>query len=280
MSIVAAVPNPVPNPVPNNVSGHVVAGDGTRIAYRFDGDSERPVLVLSNSIATDLHMWDAQIPALSARFRVLRYDARGHGGSDAPAGAYSLDRLGRDVLELLDALGLERVHFLGLSLGGFVGQWLAIHAPQRIDRLVLSNTSAHLGPAAAFDERIREALAAPDMSAIAARFLRDWFPPAMLDSADPRIEPFRDALLAMRATGLAGSFAAVRDADLRRTAASIAAPTLVIAGRSDPVTLAEHGRVLAETVPGARFLLLPAVHMANIECADAFERAVIEFLTA
>lgn len=260
--------------------GHIVAGDGTRIAYRFDGEPGRPVLVLSNSIATDLHMWDAQVPALSARFRVLRYDARGHGGSDAPAGAYSLDRLGRDVLELLDALGIARAHFLGLSLGGFVGQWLAIHAPERIDRLVLSNTAAHLGPAAVFDQRIREALAAPDMGAIAARFLGDWFPPSMLEAADPRLEPFRATLLAMRADGLAGSFAAVRDADLRRTGALIAAPTLVIAGESDPVTRAEHGRALAETVPGARFVLLPAVHMANIECADAFERTTLEFLAA
>ena len=260
-------------------STHILTGDGVRIAYRFDGDPGLPVLVLSNSIATDLHMWDTQIAALSAHFRVLRYDARGHGGSDAPAGAYSLDRLGRDVLELLDALGLQRVHFLGLSLGGFVGQWLAVHAPERIGRLVLSNTSSHLGPAAVFDQRISETHAATDMRAIGERFLRDWFPASMLAADDPRVRPFRAALLAQSADGLAGSFAAVRDADLRRTAALIVAPTLVIAGESDPVTLPEHGRLLAETVPGARLLILPAVHMANIECADAFERASIEFLS-
>lgn len=263
-----------------SASDHILTGDGVRIAYRFDGEPGLPVLALSNSIATDLHMWDAQIPALSRRFRVLRYDARGHGGSDAPAGAYSLDRLGRDVLELLDALGLQRVHFLGLSLGGFVGQWLAVHAPERIDRLVLSNTSAHLGPASVFDERIREALAATDMRAIGEGFLRNWFPAAMLDAADPRVEPFRATLLAQSAVGLAGSFAAVRDADLRRVDSLIAAPTLVIAGESDPVTLAEHGRAIADSVAGARFELMPAVHMANIECAEAFERTVLGFLSA
>jgi len=260
-------------------STHILTGDGVRIAYRFDGDAGLPVLVLSNSIATDLHMWDAQIPALSAHFRVLRYDARGHGASDAPPGAYSLDRLGRDVLELLDALGLERVHFLGLSLGGYVGQWLGVHAPERIERLVLSNTSSHLGPAAVFDQRIREVHAATDLGAIAERFLRDWFPAPMLAADDPRVAPLRATLLAQSAAGLAGSFAAVRDADLRRSAGLIAAPTLVIAGESDPVTLPEHGRLLAETVPGARLLMLPAVHMANIECAEAFERAALGFLT-
>ena len=142
----------------------VTVGDGTRIAYRFDGDAAKPVLVLSNSIATTLHMWDGQVGELSKHFRVLRYDFRGHGGSSAPAGAYSLDRLGRDVIELLDALGLGRVHFLGLSLGGFVGQWLGVHALERIDRLILSNTSSHLGPASYFDERIGVVRQAPDMS--------------------------------------------------------------------------------------------------------------------
>src|SRR5689334_23793718 len=134
----------------------VTTGDGRRIAYRLDGPADRPVLVLSNSIGTTLNMWDGQITELSQYFRVLRYDTRGHGTSDAPAGPYSMDRLGRDVLELLDALGIDRAHFLGLSLGGLIGQWLGIHAPDRIDRLVLANTSAHLGPPEHFDARIAE----------------------------------------------------------------------------------------------------------------------------
>src|SRR5579859_6125280 len=129
-----------------NDTTFITTGDGYRLAYRLDGAETQPVLVLSNSIGTTLHMWDGQIDALTQHFRVLRYDARGHGQSDAPAGAYSMDRLGRDVIELLDALGIERAHFLGLSLGGLVGQWLGIHAPERIDQLILSNTSARLGP--------------------------------------------------------------------------------------------------------------------------------------
>ena len=112
-------------------------GDGCRIAYRFDGPANKPVLVLSNSIGTTLNMWDMQIQDLSEHFRVLRYDTRGHGASGVPAGAYSMDRLGRDVIELLEALNISRVHFCGLSLGGMVGQWLGIHAPDRIDRLTL-----------------------------------------------------------------------------------------------------------------------------------------------
>ena len=121
-------------------------GDGIRIAYRFDGPADQPVLLLSNSIGTDLSMWDPQIEGLTEHFQVLRYDSRGHGASDVPAGPYSVDRLGRDVIELLDSLNISRVHFLGLSLGGIVGQWLGIHAPERIDRLILSNTSSYLGP--------------------------------------------------------------------------------------------------------------------------------------
>jgi 3-oxoadipate enol-lactonase len=130
------------------------AGDGCRIAYRFDGPADKPVLVLSNSIGTTLNMGDQQTPDLAKHFRVLRYDTRGHGSSDVPAGAYSVDRLGRDVIELLGALNISRVHFCGLSLGGIVGQWLGIHTPDRIGRLVLCNTASFLGPAEQWDNRI------------------------------------------------------------------------------------------------------------------------------
>lgn len=257
----------------------ITTGDGVRIAYRFDGDENKPVLLLSNSIGTDLHMWDGQVPALTDHFRLLRYDARGHGASDVPKGPYSLDRLGRDVVELLDALGLRRVHVLGLSLGGIVAQWLGIHVPERVDRLVLSNTAAHLGPANQWDRPIAELLQAPDMQATAERFLHNWFPARMLGGDDEVAEGFRRTLLATRREGVAGSWAAVRDSDLRRTATLIHNPTLVIAGEHDTVTSAAHGKELAATIPGARFTVLPTVHMANVEGETEFLNAVLTFLT-
>lgn len=253
-------------------------GDGVRIAYRFDGPLDRPVLLLSNSIATDMHMWDAEIPALTRHFRVLRYDARGHGASGAPAGPYSLDRLGRDVVELLDALALARVHVLGLSLGGFVAQWLGIHVPERIDRLVLANTAAWLGPAAAWDRAIADVLQAPDMQATAAMFLRNWFPARMLQEDGPVVRSFRGTLLATRREGIAGSWAAVRDADLRRTDALISRPTLVIAGAFDTVTSLSHGEEIAAVIPGAQLRVLQAVHLSNVERPAEFLDAVIGFL--
>lgn len=253
-------------------------GDGVRIAYRVEGDAALPTLILSNSIGTTLHMWDAQIPALSRAYRVLRYDTRGHGASGAPHGAYSVDRLGRDVVELMDALGIGRAHFLGLSLGGMIGQWLGVHAPDRIDRLVLANTSDYLGPAPQWDERIAATLQAPDMTDTAATFLGNWFPAAMLQAGGPVIDAFRAMLLATNRHGLAGAFAAVRDMDLRRTAALIDRPTLVIAGRDDTVTAASHGERIAATVPGAKLLILPAVHLSNVERPAEFLDAVLTFL--
>lgn len=261
-----------------SVTSFVTTGDGVRLACRFDGAPDKPVLLLSNSIGTDLHMWDQQMPALAAHFCVLRYDARGHGASDVPAGPYSLDRLGRDVVELLDALALSRVHVLGLSLGGFVAQWLGIHAPERVERLVLSNTAAQLGPAAQWDRAIAEVLQAPDMQATAAMFVRNWFPSGMLEGSDPVVASFHRTLLATRREGVAGSWAAIRDADLRRTIALIDRPTLVIAGAHDTVTSVGHGEAIAATIPGARLRVLPTVHLPHIERPREFLEAVIGFL--
>ncbi len=253
-------------------------GDGCRLAYRFDGAHDRPVLMLSNSIATNLHMWDGEVAALSQSFRLLRYDTRGHGASDAPTGPYSLDRLGRDVVELLDHLGLEQADFCGLSLGGFVGQWLGIHAPERVRRLILSNTSPHLGPAPQWDELIRMTLSAPDTSALAEMFLSNWFPPSMREGDPGVIEAFRRMILSTRPEGLAGCFAVVRDSDLRRTIALIDRPTLVIGGQDDTVTLASHSEAIARTIPGAELRILPGVHMLNVERRSEFLAAVSSFL--
>ena len=253
-------------------------GDGCRVAYRFDGPKEKPVLVLSNSIGTTLEMWNGQVAELSRYFSVLRYDLRGHGATSVPTGSYSIGRLGRDVIELLDTLGLERVHFCGLSLGGMVGQWLGIHVPERIERLILCNTSAFLGPADQFDARISSVLSASDMSETTEMFLRNWFPAKMLTTENEAVAPFRAVLLAIDPRGLAGCYAAVRDMDMRRTVALIEAPTLVIGGLYDTVTLPEHSKHIAATIPGAKLLLLPAVHLSNVEYPAEFLKAVIDFL--
>ncbi|MCW3480854.1 3-oxoadipate enol-lactonase [Neisseriaceae bacterium JH1-16] len=263
-----------------NTTHFLTTSDGASIAYQLDGQADRPVLVLSNSIGTTLHMWDAQIEALSQHFRVLRYDARGHGASSVPAGPYTLARLSRDVIELLDALDIRRAHFLGLSLGGLVGQWLGIHAPERLDHLILSNTSAYLGPAEQWDAPIAAVLQAEDMSETAATFLRNWFPPAMLTKPNPVVDAFRAMLLTTNRHGLAGSWAAVRDTDMRAELARITRPTLVIAGRDDTVTAASHGEQIAASIPNAELLVLPTVHLSNIERPHEFLAAVLAFLPA
>jgi 3-oxoadipate enol-lactonase len=260
-----------------NTNPLITTTDGARIAYRLDGPADKPVLLLSNSIGTDLSMWDPQIEPFTEHFHVLRYDSRGHGASDVPAGPYSLDRLGRDAVELLDALNISRVHFLGLSLGGMVGQWLGIHVPERIGRLILSNTAADLGPAKDFHDRISGVLTG-DRSATAEAFLRNWFPPHLLAANGPVITSTRTGLLATDPRGFAGALAAVRDMDMRRTISLISHPTLVIGGQYDTVTLPRHSELIAATVPGAKLKMLPVVHLANLELPDLYTRITLEFL--
>ncbi|MCK0473905.1 alpha/beta fold hydrolase [Halalkalibacter sp. APA_J-10(15)] len=253
-------------------------GDGVRIAYRIDGSASKPVLMLANSIATSMNMWDGQLAEFSRHFRVLRYDYRGHGDSDTPAGPYSFDRLGRDVTELLDALHIDRVHFLGLSLGGIIGQWLSIYTPDRINRLILSNTSSYLGPAEQWESLISSVLQPENQTEFADMFMKNWFPSHMLESESALVSSFRKMVLTTRAQGIAGSWAAIRDMDMRRTAALIKNPTLVIAGQYDTVTLPSHGELIAETVQNAKFVMLPAVHLSNVEYQAEFLSTVLEFL--
>ncbi|MCR8642923.1 alpha/beta fold hydrolase [Paenibacillus sp. N1-5-1-14] len=252
--------------------------DGVQIAYRMDGSDDKPVLMLANSIATSMNMWDDQMNELTKYFRVLRYDYRGHGDSDTPDGPYSFDRLGRDVMELLHTLHIGRVHFLGLSLGGVVGQWLAIYAPELIDRLILSNTSSYLGPAEQWQGLINAVLEPGNLPAFADTFINNWFPKHMVDSSSDITKVFHEMVLATRPQGIAGSWAAIRDMDMRRTASLISNPTLVISGQYDTVTLPSHGELIAKTVSGAKLVLLPSVHLSNIEYQDDFLRIVLEFL--
>ncbi|WP_375188655.1 3-oxoadipate enol-lactonase [Sphingobium yanoikuyae] len=255
----------------------ITTGDGCRIAYRFDGPEGAPVLLLSNSLGTDMDMWAPQLATWTQAFRVLRYDHRGHGASDAPAGGYSIDRLGRDVIELLDALDLERVDFCGLSLGGMTGQWLGIREPRRIRRLILANTSSFMGPPSAWDARIALVLE-QGMAPLAQASVERWFTAAFAATGQAAIAPIAAMLQATNAQGYAGCCAAIRDMDMRGTVALVETPTLIIGGTQDPATPPPHGEALAKAIAGARLLMLEAAHLANVEQADAFGRAVTDFL--
>jgi 3-oxoadipate enol-lactonase len=255
----------------------ITTGDGCRIAWRYDGPEHAPVLVLSNSLGTDMGMWEPQIAAFSSHFRVLRYDQRGHGRSGAPLGGYSIDRLGRDLIELLDLLGHERVHFCGLSLGGMIGQWLGIRAPERLNRMILANTSSYMGPPDAWDGRI-DLVRNEGMALLAQASVDRWFTAAFAASSPAAIAPVAAMLQATNAAGYVGSCAAIRDMDLRRSASLIVTPTLVIGGAKDPATPPPHSEALADTVPDAKLIMLEAAHLSNVECPELFRDAVLSFL--
>jgi 3-oxoadipate enol-lactonase len=249
-----------------------------RLHYRFDGPVGAPVLVLSNSLGADLAMWDAQMGELTRGLRVLRYDTRGHSQSSVTPGPYTIERLGRDVVALLDHLALDGVVFCGLSLGGMIGMWLGIHAPARIARLVLANTAARIAPADLWNARI-DKVNAGGMAAISEAVLARWFTPAFIAREKAALTAMKAMMERVPAAGYVACCAAVRDMDQRDEVARIAAPTLVIVGTHDAATPPADGRFLAERIPGARWFDLEAAHLSNIEAAPAFDAALASFLT-
>jgi 3-oxoadipate enol-lactonase len=250
---------------------------GEAFAVRIDGRDRAPVLLLSNSLSSDMSMWDDQVPHWAQNFKVVRYDQRGHGQSAAPPGPYTMDRLGRDAVAVLDHLGIERAHFCGLSMGGMVGMWLLTYAPERIGRAVLSNTSAHMGPVDLWNGRI--ALAREGgMEATVEPTVKRWFPAAFHAQAPATIERMRKMILRTPVAGYIGSCEAIRDMDQRESIRSIRNPTLVIIGANDPATTPEAGRAIHGAIPGAAMTVLDAAHISNVEQPAAFTRVVEEFL--
>ena len=247
------------------------------IAYTVAGPDGAPALVLSNSLGTTIEMWSPQLDALSKHFRVVRYDTRGHGASIAPAGEYTLDTLGRDVLAVLDALNIERAHVCGISMGGLTGQWLGVHASDRIDKLIVANTAARIGTLQGWRDRaalVRER----GMDEVASGAAGRWFTPAFVQRQPEVVQRMTDRLRATPSQGYAGCCDALSVADLRDEIAKITAPMLVIAGASDPVTTLDDARFIVERVPGARIATLEASHLSNIEAAQAFDSTVLAFL--
>lgn len=248
------------------------------IHSRIDGPAGAPVLVLSNSLGTDLELWSPNVASWSGSFRVLRYDHRGHGGSDAPPGPYSVESLAGDVLALLDRAGVERTSFCGLSLGGAVGMWLAANAPERIDRLILACTSARFGDPTAWHERAR-VVRGEGIAAVADAHLARWFTPGYAEREPAVVGRFRDRLLATEPEGYAGCCDALAGWDFRERLREIRAATLVIAGADDPSTPPSHAALLAERIANAKFVVLPdAAHLANVGQPAAFSQSVLDHL--
>jgi 3-oxoadipate enol-lactonase len=243
------------------------------------GAREGPAVVLGSSLGTTLEMWDPQLGALVAERQVVRFDHRGHGRSPVPQGPYSIDDLGLDVLGLLDRLQLARVSYCGLSLGGMVGMWLAINAPQRIDRLVLLCTSAHLPPASGWHERAATVRSAGSSEAIADAVLARWFTESFVREHPNVVARYRRMVASTPTEGYASCCEVIGALDLREGLPSISAPTLVIGTEQDPSTPPDHQRAIAAAVPGARLEILdPGAHLANVERADLVTPLIAEHL--
>ena len=248
-----------------------------RIHYLLEGRSGPPILVFSNSLGADYSMWDAQAREFRKKLSVLRYDTRGHGQSPPTPGPYSIELLGRDVLAMLDALDLDRVHFCGLSMGGMIGMWMALNAPERLNKLVLSNTAAKIGTVEGWNARI-EAVQKNGMKSLASAILERWFTPSFRQKAPETMANVLKMLEETNPDGYVACCAAVRDFDCREQLSKIRTPTLVIAGAHDSATPPADGRFLAQQIPAARYLELSAAHLSNIEAQDQFNNELAAFL--
>ncbi|MEJ1979080.1 MAG: 3-oxoadipate enol-lactonase [Acetobacteraceae bacterium] len=255
----------------------MIAIQGEPFHIQVDGPAAAPVLLLSNSLSSDLPMWDDQVPHWAERFRVVRYDQRGHGQSVVSPGPYTMDQLGQDAVAVLDHLGIARAHFCGLSMGGMVGMWLLTHARDRIGRAVLANTAAHMGPLSLWNDRIALARAG-GMEATVEPTVKRWFPAEFHARAPATIDRMRAMIRRTPLEGYIGCCEAIRDMDQRESIRGIDTPTLVIIGAKDPATTPEAGRLIHAAISGSATVVLDAAHISNVEQPAAFTGAVMDFL--
>ena len=251
---------------------------GARIHYSIEGADGAPVLAFSNSLGTNYSMWDLQAQELRKTFRILRYDTRGNGESAVLPGPYTIEQLGNDFLGLLDKLRLGPVHFCGLSMGGMIGMWLGIHAPNRLNKLVLCNTGAKIGTEEGWRSRI-EAVQKGGMKSIASGVMERWFTTAFRAKEPATIERIQRIVEETNPKGYAACCAAVRDYDCREQLQKIGAQTLVITGAHDLATPPADGRFIAAHIRGAKHVELDAAHLSNIEDGARFTGELTAFLS-
>jgi 3-oxoadipate enol-lactonase len=251
--------------------------DGSFIHAELEGPESAPVLMLSNSLGTNLHMWDEQVAPWTKQFRLLRYDRRGHGKSGAPKGPYTMERLGRDVLNVLDGLGVSKINWCGLSMGGMVGMWLGANAPNRINKLILSNTSSYFPDKTVWEGRIKM-VREKGLSGIVDANMERWFTKDFRERAPQTMAKMKEMFVATNPEGYIACGEAIRDMDHRPLLPKITAPTLVIAGRQDPATTLEAGEFIKTHTPGAKIAVLEAAHISNMERPKAYADTVLGFL--
>src|SRR5215212_3788865 len=244
--------------------------------YVLEGPADAPVLVLSNSLGTNLGMWDDQASVLRERFRLLRYDQRGHGDSPVPSGPYKIENLGLDLLALLDRLEIEYASICGLSIGGLVGMWLASEAPERVGRLVLCCTAPRFDPEL-YDARASK-VRAEGVGSIADTVLERWFTPEFRATRPETVEWAGSMLRGTPAEGYAGCCEVLRDTDVRSRLGEIRSPTLVIAGAEDPAATVDQAEEIRDSIPEARLTVVEAAHLANVERPAAVTQEILEHL--
>ena len=252
------------------MDGSVGTGSA-RLHYHVDGPDDAPAVLLINSLGTTLDLWSAQVDAWSPRWRVIRYDTRGHGQSGVPAGEYSLHDLGHDAIRILNAVGAQSAHVCGISLGGLTAMWLGVHHPERVRALVIANTAARVGTAERWVDRIAK-VRNEGMTAVANMMMPAWFSPAFRERDPATVARFHQAVASTSPDGYIGCCAALRDADLRDEIGRIRTFALVIAGDQDTSTTVADAEALSSAIRGSTLLTLNAAHLTNVECAESFSR--------
>jgi 3-oxoadipate enol-lactonase len=251
--------------------------DGTKLFYTLDGPESAPVLMLSNSLGTTHKMWEPQLAAFAAKFRVLRYDRRGHGQSSSPPSPYSIEDLGNDALAIMDAAGVTKVNWCGLSMGGMTGLRLATNHKDRIAKLVVASSATFMPPPELWNGRIKTAQD-KGMEVLAAPTMQRWFTADFIRNSQDKVAFIREQFLQTTVEGFAGCAAAMRDMDQRETIRGITAPTLVIVGAEDQGTTPADAALITARVPDARGVILKGSHIVNVENPDGFTKEVLEFL--
>jgi 3-oxoadipate enol-lactonase len=257
----------------------VIDANGCPINVVVEGPERAPHLMLCNSLGTDHRMWDPQVKPFTQHYRLVRYDRRGHGRSGATKGPYSMAQLAHDALAIMDALGIRRTNWCGLSMGSMVGQWLGAHAPERIDQLVLSSSSCYYANKEPWNDRIK-AVREVGMGSIGPFVMERWFTKQFREHEPAIIAKMTATLAATPIEGYVACCEAVRDMDHRELLHKIKAPTLIIAGRHDPATTVGDAEFIRDRVSGAELVVLDAAHISNVEQADKFTASVLGFLSA